>query len=85
VLKLDYEEVTVVKVESTDPDIQEFILAGINEKSGSSASRTTYSAPEVSKPFLVRVASVANPDRFNVEELGEIWPDRNAPFRKQPR
>ncbi|MFM8373085.1 MAG: carboxypeptidase regulatory-like domain-containing protein, partial [Bacteroidota bacterium] len=84
VLKLDYEEVTVVKVESTDPDIQEFILAGINEKSGSSASRTTYSAPEVSKPFLVRVASVANPDRFNVEELEKYGQIETRPSENSP-
>ena len=84
VLKLDYEDVTVVKVEANDPDIQDFILGGVNEKSGSSGAKPSYSAPEVSKPFLVRVASVTNPDRFNVEELEKYGQVETRPSENSP-
>ena len=84
VLKLDYEDVTVVKVESNDPDIQDFILAGVNEKSVSTDTRSGYSAPEVSRPFLVRVASVANPDRFNTEELEKYGQIETRPSENSP-
>ncbi len=84
VQKLDYEDVTVVKVESNDPDIQEFILAGVNEKSGNPAAKSPYSAPDVSRPFLVRVASVANPDRFNAEELEKYGQIETRPSENSP-
>ena len=84
VLKLDYEDVAVVKVESNDPDIQEFILAGVNEKSVSPETKPGYSAPEVSRPFLVRVASVANPDRFNTEELEKYGQIETRPSENSP-
>jgi tetratricopeptide (TPR) repeat protein len=84
VLKLDYEEVTVVKVDANDPDIQEFILAGVNEKSGGAGPGTGYKAPDVSRPYLVRVASVANPDRFDTGELEEYGQIETRPSSNSP-